>query len=231
VNGCSAYLKAGDKLSVFDLTHGMMLPSGNDASHQLAEYFGNVLWGANIRNKRKPCSSPVEYFLQEGNKMLRDELGLKNTHYASPHGLSNNMNKTTCYDMAIITINTLKSNACRKVAAQLDYRCRSRVKGIPTDESMLGEAYDTRRYHWPIGQVLELAQFKTHPKIQRLHGRRPKKYEDSEMETNEYYWHQEHHQVMHEGFGCIGGKNGGTPSALKCMTSLFEQQNVTIEGK
>ena len=33
VNGCSAYIKAGDKLTVWDLCHGMMLPSGNDASH------------------------------------------------------------------------------------------------------------------------------------------------------------------------------------------------------
>jgi D-alanyl-D-alanine carboxypeptidase len=33
VTGCSAYLKAGDKLTVWDLCHGMMLPSGNDSSY------------------------------------------------------------------------------------------------------------------------------------------------------------------------------------------------------
>jgi D-alanyl-D-alanine carboxypeptidase len=32
VPGCTARLKVGDKLSVFDLLHGMCLPSGNDAS-------------------------------------------------------------------------------------------------------------------------------------------------------------------------------------------------------
>ena len=94
-----------------------MLPSGNNASHQLAEYFGNILWNSNIRNKKKQCSNPTEYFMNEGNKILRDELGLKNTNYASPHGLSNNMNKTTCYDMAIITINTLKNDVCQKVGS------------------------------------------------------------------------------------------------------------------
>ena len=91
---------------------------------------------------------------------------------------------------------------------------------------MLGPGYDKRRYHWPLGQQLELAQFKTHPKIQRMHCRKPKKYDEgteNQIDSNEYYWHQEHHQVMHEGLGCIGGKNGGTPNALKCMTSLFEQ--------
>jgi len=58
-----------------------------------------------------------------------------------------------------------------------------------------------------------------------MHCRKPKKYDEgteNQIDSNEYYWHQEHHQVMHEGLGCIGGKNGGTPNALKCMTSLFE---------
>ena len=42
-----------------------------------------------------------------------------------------------------------------------------------------------------------------------------------EVETAEFHWHGEHHISMHEGFGCIGGKNGGTPSALKCQTNLY----------
>ena len=50
--GCTARLKAGDKLTVFDLLHGMILPSGNDASYQIAEYFGNVLWGYKQCNNR-----------------------------------------------------------------------------------------------------------------------------------------------------------------------------------
>lgn len=44
----------------------------------------------------------------EGNKLLKDDFGLKNTYYASPHGLSNNINKTTCFDMAIVTLNSLR---------------------------------------------------------------------------------------------------------------------------
>ena len=36
---------------------------------------------------------------------------------------------------------------------------------------------------------------------------------------------------MHEGFGCIGGKNGGTPNALKCLTSLFEAHTGHVQGK
>jgi D-alanyl-D-alanine carboxypeptidase (penicillin-binding protein 5/6) len=38
--GTSAELVEGDSLSVWDLLHGLMLPSGNDAALALAEYFG-----------------------------------------------------------------------------------------------------------------------------------------------------------------------------------------------
>jgi hypothetical protein len=35
---------------------------------------------------------------------------------------------------------------------------------------------------------------------------------------------------MHAGMKCVGGKNGGTPSALKCMTSLFEEHQIEVDG-
>ena len=40
IGGTSAKLKPGDILSVWDLLHGLMLPSGNDAAMTLAEHFG-----------------------------------------------------------------------------------------------------------------------------------------------------------------------------------------------
>ena len=40
INGTSARLRNGDILSVWDLLHGLMLPSGNDAATSLAEHFG-----------------------------------------------------------------------------------------------------------------------------------------------------------------------------------------------
>ena len=38
--GTSAKLIAGDKLKIIDLYYGLMLPSGNDSGHLLAEFFG-----------------------------------------------------------------------------------------------------------------------------------------------------------------------------------------------
>jgi len=43
LGGTSADLLANDKVSVYELMHGMMLPSGNDAARSLAIYFGNLM--------------------------------------------------------------------------------------------------------------------------------------------------------------------------------------------
>lgn len=43
VSGTSAELVEGDNLTVWDLLHGLLLPSGNDAAISLAEYFGKLL--------------------------------------------------------------------------------------------------------------------------------------------------------------------------------------------
>lgn len=40
IGGTTANLQEFDKLTIFDLFHGLMLPSGNDAAISLAIYFG-----------------------------------------------------------------------------------------------------------------------------------------------------------------------------------------------
>ena len=43
VNGTSARLQKGDKIPLWDLLFGLMLPSGNDAATALAEFFGKMI--------------------------------------------------------------------------------------------------------------------------------------------------------------------------------------------
>jgi D-alanyl-D-alanine carboxypeptidase len=43
VTGTSAELKIGDTFTIWELFHGLMLPSGNDAAVQIAEFFGTIL--------------------------------------------------------------------------------------------------------------------------------------------------------------------------------------------
>ena len=51
MGGTSAKLRTGDVLSVWDLLHGLMLPSGNDAAITLAEHFGQYLFEVATRYK------------------------------------------------------------------------------------------------------------------------------------------------------------------------------------
>lgn len=43
MTGTSAELAEGCHLTIWDLLHGLMLPSGNDAAYSLAEYMGCLL--------------------------------------------------------------------------------------------------------------------------------------------------------------------------------------------
>jgi D-alanyl-D-alanine carboxypeptidase len=43
ITGTTARLKEGDMMSVFDLLHGVMLPSGNDAATAIAEHFALII--------------------------------------------------------------------------------------------------------------------------------------------------------------------------------------------
>jgi len=70
IEGSSIYLQEGEVLTVQELLYGLMLHSGNDAATALAIY----------------CGGTVEGFAQLMNDKAH-RLGLKNTHFANPHGL------------------------------------------------------------------------------------------------------------------------------------------------
>ena len=57
VGGTSAKLKTGDVLSVWDLLHGLMLPSGNDAATVLAEHFGQYLFEVATKYKNNKAAN------------------------------------------------------------------------------------------------------------------------------------------------------------------------------
>lgn len=85
-NGSSIMgLAPGEILTLEDLLYGLMLPSGNDAAVAIAEHVGGS----------------VENFV----RMMNDkavELGLKDTHFANPHGLDEEGHYSSAYDLAMI---------------------------------------------------------------------------------------------------------------------------------
>lgn len=84
--GSSAHLRAGQTLSLLDLLHAMMLPSGNDAAVAVAEHL----------------AGSVPAFARLMNQRVR-ELGARNSLFQNPHGLDAAGHYSTAYDLALIT--------------------------------------------------------------------------------------------------------------------------------
>ncbi|WP_243296882.1 D-alanyl-D-alanine carboxypeptidase family protein [Bacillus litorisediminis] len=104
--GSSLYLKAGEKIKLQDLVYGLMLRSGNDAAVAIAEHVGGSLEGFVFLMNQKAA-----------------ELGMRNTHFANPHGLDDSDDHySTAYDMAILTSYAMKNEAYKKIAGTKVYR-------------------------------------------------------------------------------------------------------------
>lgn len=112
VEGSSCYLVEGEHISVLDLLYGLMLESGNDAAHALAEHI----------------AGDTESFARMMNKKAA-ELGLKNTHFENPHGLYTEGHYTSAHDLAEIAAYAMENELFRTIAATKTY------KTSPTDKS------------------------------------------------------------------------------------------------
>lgn len=85
VNGSMIYVKEGEKFTLNDLLHGLLLQSGNDAAMIIAK---NVM-------------SYDEFIGQMNMKAFK--LGMYNTIFENPHGLNDDTkNYSTAYDMALL---------------------------------------------------------------------------------------------------------------------------------
>lgn len=130
--GTTANLKQGDIISIWDLLHGLMLPSGNDAAYCIAESFGTYINMQSEDYKAKVKANPshaqyrgkfaLKYFLQFMNQTAF-ELGLSNTKYSNPHGLCDRNNRSTAADIAKLTANAMKNELFRQIVVQQKYSC------------------------------------------------------------------------------------------------------------
>ena len=79
-------LREGEEVPLVDALYATQMASANDGANLLAEYFG----GGTIADGVAKMNEQVE------------ELGLAHTHFANPHGISDEDHYTSCYDMAQI---------------------------------------------------------------------------------------------------------------------------------
>lgn len=84
-DGSFSAFDLNSRVPLSDVQRGLIIQSGNDAALALAEHVGGS----------------VESFVALMNSYAQ-KLGMKNTHYANPHGLSNPDHYTTVHDVAIL---------------------------------------------------------------------------------------------------------------------------------
>lgn len=98
VEGTSMGLRGGDRVSRRDLLYGILLPSGNDAANAAAV----------------SVSGSMTAFVKLMNSRAR-ELGLNDTHFATPSGLDAEGHYTTAYDLARLAAYALRDDTFREI--------------------------------------------------------------------------------------------------------------------
>ena len=114
-SGSTANVRAGEQLTVRELLYGLMLPSGNDASVALAEHFGEQI-------RPDDDGSSYDRFIVAMNDMAK-EMGMANTGYKNPHGLTAQGHVTTAADMCKLARQALKIPLFRQIVGTRQYVC------------------------------------------------------------------------------------------------------------
>lgn len=100
IEGSSIYLTEGEKLTVEELLYGLLLESGNDCAVALAI----------------ACAGSCDAFVNKMNETATT-LGINNTHFTNPHGLSSQNHYTSAYSLALITAEALKNETFCKIVS------------------------------------------------------------------------------------------------------------------
>ena len=117
IEGSSLELRMLDRLSLRELLFGLMLASGNDAAHAVAEHVG-----------RGSYKQFIAWMNEDAEK-----IGALRTHFSNPHGLPDPVNHfTTAYDLAMIADAGFKIDGFEQFVAKPYHTVlfQNRSKGI-----------------------------------------------------------------------------------------------------
>lgn len=130
-------LTEGDKMTVSQCLHALLLKSANEVANGLAEHVsGSVKNFADLMNQKAAS------------------LGCTGTHFANPSGLNDNNHYTTPYDMALIARAAFQNPTLCAIDTTLSYNLpatkKSEAKTITMGHKMM-YATDSRYYEGIIG--------------------------------------------------------------------------------
>ncbi len=126
-----AGLKAGEKLSIYQLLCSLMIPSGNDAALILADYVGE---------------GSIEKFVSMMNAKAK-ELYCTGTHFANPHGLNDPNHYTTVADMAKIAKYAMTLPEFNEISNMTESDCIGEDRYLITTNYMIDEGRGGEYYY------------------------------------------------------------------------------------
>lgn len=118
IDGSHIALEPGEKLTLEDLLHGLLIPSANDAAEVIA-----------INS-----AGSVEDFVEKMNEKAT-ELGMTNTNFVNPHGLHDNSHYTTASDLAKLAVYAYNNEIIRDIINKKNYTIPA--TNIKKDERLL----------------------------------------------------------------------------------------------
>jgi D-alanyl-D-alanine carboxypeptidase (penicillin-binding protein 5/6) len=122
--GSTSGVRAGEQLPVGELLYGLMLPSGNDASVAIAEFFGRKF----SKDDKIDDRQAYDLFIDQMNAAAAD-LGMKNSHFTNTHGLTDSTHLSTVSDMAKLTKAALNTPGFRELVSCRQHGCEVGVPG------------------------------------------------------------------------------------------------------
>lgn len=109
-NSSLCYIQSGQRLRVYDLLTGLLLPSGNDAAYTVAVNVARRVTGWDNMTDE----DAVRYFCTLMNDLARD-VGAVGSHFADPDGWDDDAHYTTVADLMKIASHALSVPEIRQI--------------------------------------------------------------------------------------------------------------------
>lgn len=113
-----AGLAVGDSLSLYELLHALLLPSGGDAAYTVAAGVGRILCGGGAVS----AEDAIAAFTAEMNAYSR-LLGMSSSNFTCPDGYHDDAHYSTLYDITLLAIAACNNAVISEIVKKTEYAC------------------------------------------------------------------------------------------------------------
>lgn len=131
-------LRSGEKITISELLHCLLIKSGNDSAYAIAAHMDT-----------QDAKDNIQPFIDKMNDKAK-ELGMTNTHYMDPAGLSDD-GYSTATDLGTITRYALQNPTFREIVTTQKYVATNTTKTIFHQLENSNRLVTTYEYHGAIG--------------------------------------------------------------------------------